>query len=48
MFDSLHEHQLALKWYKCLFGEETVAYLIHIILAASISMDLEKIVVVEA
>lgn len=48
MFDSLHEHQLALKWYKCLFGEESVAYLIHIILATSISMDPEKIVVVEA
>jgi hypothetical protein len=47
VFEVLREHKLALKRPKCSFGEESVAYLGHIISEAGIAMDLAKVTAVE-
>jgi hypothetical protein len=44
----LREHKLALKKSKCSFGEESVAYLDHIISTVGVAMGPVKVVVVEA
>jgi hypothetical protein len=48
VFQALQENNLALKRSKCSFGQESVAYLGHIISAAGVAMDPEKIAVVDA
>jgi hypothetical protein len=47
VFEVLREHKLALKRPKCSFGEESVAYLGHIISEAGVAMDPAKVTVVE-
>jgi hypothetical protein len=48
VFQALQEHNFVLKQSKCSFGQESVAYLGHIISAAGVAMDPEKIVAVDA
>jgi hypothetical protein len=47
VFQTLREHKLFLKQSKCSFGEESVAYLGHVITAARVAMDPAKIAAVE-
>jgi hypothetical protein len=47
VFEVLREHKLALKRPKCSFGEESVAYLGHIISEASVAMDPAKVTAME-
>jgi hypothetical protein len=47
VFEVLREHKLTLKRPKCSFGEESVAYLGHIISEAGVAMDPAKVTVVE-
>lgn len=44
----LREHELYLKRSKCVFGEETVAYLGHVISNGGVAMDPSKVEVVRA
>lgn len=39
VFQVLQQHRLFLKRSKCFFGEESVAYLGHVISASGVSMD---------
>lgn len=39
VFDVLRANQLALKEPKCSFGEETVAYLVHMVGKDGVAMD---------
>jgi hypothetical protein len=48
VFQALQEHNFVLKQSKCSFGQESVAYLGHIISAAGVAMDPEKIVAMDA
>jgi hypothetical protein len=48
VFQALRANKLTLKRSKCLFGEEKVAYLGHIISVAGVAMDPTKVEVVEA
>lgn len=48
VLDLLHTHSLFLKRSKCVFGEERVAYLGHVISASGVTMDSTKIDAVQA
>jgi hypothetical protein len=39
----LHQHRLFVKWSKCGFGVDSIAYLGHIISAKGVAMDPEKV-----
>jgi hypothetical protein len=47
VFEVLCEHKLAIKRPKCSFGDESVAYLGHIISAGGVTMDPAKVTAVE-
>ena len=42
VLEAMRTHQLFLKRSKCSFGEETMAYLGHVISAAGVAMDSDK------
>lgn len=44
VFDILQQHQLYLKPYKCLFGQDSIAYLGHIISPSTVTVYPSKIV----
>lgn len=46
VLEAMRTHQLFLKRSKCSFGEETMAYLGHIISAAGVAMDSDKVLAV--
>ncbi|XP_044981217.1 uncharacterized protein LOC123448421 [Hordeum vulgare subsp. vulgare] len=46
VLEAMHTHQLFLKRLKCSFGEETMAYLGHVISAAGVAMDRDKVLAV--
>uniref|UniRef100_A0A0A9DFI0 Uncharacterized protein n=1 Tax=Arundo donax TaxID=35708 RepID=A0A0A9DFI0_ARUDO len=48
VFSALHDNSLYLKCSKCLFGEQSVTYLGHVIDEKGVSMDQTKVVAVQA
>jgi hypothetical protein len=46
ILEAMHTHQLFLKRSKCSFGEESMAYLGHVISAAGVAMDNDKVLAV--
>jgi hypothetical protein len=48
VFQTLRDHKLALKKSRCSFGEESIAYLSHIISMAGVAMDPTKVTTGEA
>jgi hypothetical protein len=48
VFEVFHEHKLALKRPKCSFGEDSVAYLRHLISVADVTTDPTKVTAIKA
>jgi hypothetical protein len=48
VFEVFHEHKLALKRHKCSFGEDSVAYLRHLISVAGVATDPTKVTAIKA